>query len=65
MPRSPLSRSSLARSSGSRSRVSRPLVILFVVLLALAGAIAFLAGRTTEKPPVTVEKPVALENLAN
>ncbi|WP_315762710.1 hypothetical protein [Sphingomonas sp. Y38-1Y] len=49
----------------SRSLVPRPLVILFVILLALAGLLAFLAGRTTEKPPVTVEKPVALENLAN
>jgi hypothetical protein len=43
----------------------RSLVILIVVLVLLVGGLFFLAGRDTEKPPVTVEKPVALENLAN
>lgn len=45
--------------------MSRSLVILVLVIVALVGGLFFLAGRATEKPPVTVEKPVALENLAN
>lgn len=45
--------------------MSRSLVILIIMLVLLAGGLFFLAGRDTETPPVTVEKPVALENLAN
>lgn len=63
--RSPISRSSLSRSSSSRSGGSRALILLVVVIVALVGGLFFLSGSATEKPPVTVEKPVALENLAN
>jgi hypothetical protein len=49
----------------TRNSMSRSLVILIIVLVLLVGGMFFLAGRSTEKPPVTVEKPVALENLAN
>jgi hypothetical protein len=45
--------------------VSRSLLIFVILLVAIVGALFFLSGRATEKPPVTVEKPVALENLAN
>lgn len=55
-----------AFSSPSRRRAGpmRPLTIIGVILLLLIGGIAFLAGRSTEKAPVRVEKEVSLENLA-
>ncbi|PCD04395.1 hypothetical protein COC42_09020 [Sphingomonas spermidinifaciens] len=58
-------RSSLSRSASSRPSPARPFIILAVVVAVVVGALFFLSGRATEKPPVTVEKPVALENLAN
>ncbi|MCW4462979.1 hypothetical protein [Sphingomonas sp. BT-65] len=45
--------------------MSRSLVIIIVVAVLLIGGLFFLAGRDTEKQPVTVEKAVPLENLAN
>ena len=45
--------------------MSRSLVILIIVILALVGAMFYLAGRSTETQPVRVEKAVALENLQN
>ncbi|MEP9403411.1 hypothetical protein [Sphingomonas sp. VNH70] len=45
--------------------MSRSLLVLVVVLVALVAAMFLLAGRSTERQPVQVEKAVALENLAN
>ncbi|MEZ0496981.1 hypothetical protein [Sphingomonas sp. IW22] len=45
--------------------MSRSFVILLIVIVAVVGGLFYLSGQATEKPPVTVEKPVALENLAN
>lgn len=45
--------------------MSRPLVLLIVILVLLVGGLFFLAGRDSTREPVTVEKVVPLENLAN
>ena len=45
--------------------MSRSLVALIVVVLVVIGALFFLAGRSTTKEPVRVEKAVPLENLAH
>ena len=45
--------------------MSRSLVIIIMVAVLLIGGLFFLSGRNTEKQPVTVEKVVPLENLAN
>lgn len=43
--------------------MSRSLVILIAVIVVLIGGLFVLAGRDSTKPPVRVEKAVALENL--
>ncbi|MBC9031055.1 hypothetical protein IAG41_01490 [Sphingomonas sp. JC676] len=43
--------------------MSRSLVALIVVIVVLVGGVFLLAGRSTEKEPVRVEKVVPLENL--
>jgi flagellar basal body-associated protein FliL len=45
--------------------MSRFLIVLIVILVVLAGALFFFAGRDTAKEPARVEKAVALENLTN
>ncbi|TKD51109.1 hypothetical protein [Sphingomonas baiyangensis] len=63
--RSPIARSSLARSPRGRSPLANPIVLLVLVLVLLVGGLFFLAGRDATQPQTTVEKAVALENLAN
>ncbi|WP_213979306.1 hypothetical protein [Sphingomonas sp. dw_22] len=43
----------------------RSLVALIVVLVVLVGGLFVLAGRSSEKEPVRMEKVVPLENLTN
>ncbi len=43
--------------------MSRLVVIMIVVVVVLVGGLFLLAGRDSTKPPVRVEKAVALENL--
>jgi hypothetical protein len=43
--------------------MSRSLVALIVVIVVLVGGIFLLAGRSSEKEPVRMEKAVALDNL--
>lgn len=45
--------------------MSRPLVLLIVIIALIVGALFFLSGRDATREPVTVEKVVPLENLAN
>ena len=44
--------------------MSRLLIALIVVLVVLVGGMFFLAGRSTVKEPVRMEKVVPLDNLA-
>jgi hypothetical protein len=43
--------------------MSRSLVALIVVIVVLVGGLFLLAGRSSEKEPVRMEKVVPLENL--
>jgi hypothetical protein len=43
--------------------MSRSLVALIVVIVVLVGGVLVLAGRSSEKEPVRMEKVVPLENL--
>ena len=43
--------------------MSRTLVALIVVIVVLVGGLFLLAGRSSEKEPVRMEKVVPLENL--
>ncbi|MET0308951.1 MAG: hypothetical protein ABW023_09625 [Sphingomonas sp.] len=43
--------------------MSRSLVALIVVIVVLVGGVFVLAGRSSEKEPVRMEKVVPLENL--
>lgn len=43
--------------------MSRSLVALIVVIVVLVGGVFLLAGRSSEKEPVRMEKVVPLENL--
>ncbi len=45
--------------------MSRSLIIIVIVAILLIGGLFFLAGRDTEKQPVSVEKVVPLDNLSN
>jgi len=44
--------------------MSRSLLALIVVLVVLVGGLFLLAGRSSEKEPVRMEKVVPLDNLA-
>ena len=43
--------------------MSRPVLILIVVVVAIAGLLALLSSRATERPTQRVEKVVQLGNL--
>lgn len=45
--------------------MSRSLIIVIIVAILLIGGLFLLAGRDTQKAPVTVERAVSLDNLAN
>lgn len=45
--------------------MSRFVVLVVVVLLVIAGVLALLASRATERPTTRVEKTVELGNLAS
>lgn len=50
---------------GNSKHMARLIIFILVVVVLLAGALAFFAGRDSTIPPVRVEKAVALENLQN